>query len=155
MKKDIKRGQVWYHKPSIDASGHIQRGARPVIIVSNDRLNQSSSVVLAVPCTLQAKRNFPTHAMFIMNNQVSIALTEHVGPVNVDELTTHECTLENFVMDQVDHALLVSFGLREANIGSNNKSAHLSSCCEQDTSIDNIEGPNPATRCSRRCIPGV
>ena len=111
MGKNIKRGQVWYHVPAVTPTGHIQKGPRPVIIVSNNQCNDNSSVLLAVPCTTQIKKNFPTHVMFIMNKQVSIALTEQAGPINVDELTNMKYVLEDYIMDQVDSALKISFGL--------------------------------------------
>lgn len=111
MGKNIKRGQVWYHVPAVTPTGHIQKGPRPVIIVSNNQCNDNSSVLLAVPCTTQIKKNFPTHVMFIMNKQVSIALTEQAGPVNVEELTNLKYVLEGYIMDQVDAALKISFGL--------------------------------------------
>lgn len=114
INKSIRRGQVWFHKPQYTPTGHIQKGCRPVIIVSNDHLNQSSGVVLAVPCTTQLKRNFPTHVLFIMHNQVSVALTEQMGPVNVDELTSFEYNLEEYIMNQVDEAIKVSLGLAPA-----------------------------------------
>lgn len=113
MQKVIRRGQVWFHVPTVTPSGHIQKGPRPVIIVSNDKLNSSSSVVLAVPCTTQMKRNFPTHALFIMDGSASVALTEQMGPVNVDELVNHKYTLEGYVMDQVDEALKISLGFSD------------------------------------------
>jgi mRNA interferase MazF len=111
MIKNIKRGQVWYHVPTVTPAGHIQKGPRPVIIVSNNQCNENSPVVLAVPCTTQIKKNFPTHVMFIMNKQVNIALTEQAGPVNVDELTNLRYVLEDYIMDQIDNALKIAFGL--------------------------------------------
>lgn len=111
MQKSIKRGQVWYYKPSVPSSGSIQRGPRPVVIVSNDVLNETSSVVLGIPCTTQTKRNFPTHTLFIMNNRVSVALAEQIMPVNVDELTTLEYILEDYIMRQIDESLLSALSL--------------------------------------------
>ena len=112
MNKNVKRGQVWFYRPSIERPGHIQRGPRPVIIVSADAINEHSSIVLAVPCTSQIKRNYPSHALFIMNNTVSVALTEQAGPVCVDELVECKLTLPKYVMDQVDNALSISYGLK-------------------------------------------
>lgn len=111
MAKVIKRGQVWFYSPKAELPGSIQRGPRPVIIVSNDILNQTSSVVLGVPCTTQIKRNFATHTLFIMNKRVSVALTEQIMPVNVEDLTTLEYILEDYVMRQVDEALLAAIAL--------------------------------------------
>lgn len=112
MNKDIKRGQVWFYRPSVERPGHIQKGPRPVIIVSNDMMNQHSSIVLAVPCTTQIKRNYPTHSMFIMNNQVSVALAEQAGPVCVNELVECKTTLPKYIMDSIDNALSVAYGLK-------------------------------------------
>lgn len=112
MNKDIKRGQVWFYKPSIERPGHIQKGPRPVIIVSADVINEHSSIVLAVPCTSQIKRNYPSHVLFVMNNGVSVALTEQAGPICVDELIEYKTTLPKYVMDQIDNALSMSYGLK-------------------------------------------
>lgn len=116
MQKVIKRGQVWFYKPSVAPSGSIQGGPRPVIIVSNDVLNRTSSVVLGVPCTAQIKRNFATHALFIMNRRVSVALAEHIMPINVDELTTLEYTLEDYTMKHIDEAILTALALNSNTV---------------------------------------
>lgn len=121
MVKNIKRGQVWFYKPAVVSSGSIQRGPRPVIIVSNDILNKTSSVVLGIPCTTQIKRNFATHALFIMHNRVSVALAEQIMPVNVNELTTLEYILEDYVMKQIDDALMATlFANSPSSGGSQN-----------------------------------
>lgn len=112
MNKNVKRGQVWFYRPSIERPGHIQRGPRPVIIVSADAINEHSSIVLAVPCTTQIKRNYPSHTLFVMNNTVSVALTEQAGPVCIDELVECKLTLPKYVMDQIDNALSISYGLK-------------------------------------------
>lgn len=111
LNTNIKRGQVWYHVPTVTSSGHIQKGPRPVIIVSNNQCNENSPVLLAVPCTTQIKKNFPTHVMFIMNKQVNIAQTDQAGPVNVEELTNIKYILEDYVMERIDEALKIAFGL--------------------------------------------
>lgn len=112
MSKNIKRGQIWFYRPSVERPGHIQKGPRPVIIVSNDTMNEHSPIVLAVPCTSQLKRNYPTHVLFVMNNGVSVALTEQAGPVCADELIEFKFTLPSYVMDQIDNALSISYGLK-------------------------------------------
>lgn len=112
MHKNIKRGQVWYYVPTVTPSGHIQKGPRPVVIVSNDRINETSSVVLAVPCTTQIKRNFPTHTLFILNRTVSIALAEQMMPINVDELTDLKATLEGYIMEQIDESIKITLGYK-------------------------------------------
>ena len=67
MNNRPQRGEVWYYKPSYKGSdkGHIQSGARPVVIVSNNLCNDNSSVLLAVPCTTKPKKNLPTHTLTV------------------------------------------------------------------------------------------
>lgn len=108
---NIRRGQVWYHTPSYETTGHIYKGRRPVVIVSNDQLNANSSVVLAVPCTSKPKRNYPTHVMFSMNGESATAMTEQAGPVNVADLTNHVYTLERYIVDLIDVAVQYSYGI--------------------------------------------
>lgn len=136
INKSIRRGQVWFYKPTVTPTGHIQKGPRPVVIVSNDHLNQSSDVVLAVPCTTQIKRNFPTHALFIMKGKVNVALTEQMGPVNVDELTHLEYTLEEYIMNQVDEAIKVSLDFTKI---ATNKTDDTTYSQPVDKPVDNTE----------------
>lgn len=110
-KNNIKRGQVWFYVPRVEPVGHIQKGPRPVIIVSNNHCNEHSPVVLAVPCTTQIKKNFPTHVMFIMDKQVNIAQADQAGPVNVDELVNIKYFLEEYIMERIDEAIKIAFGL--------------------------------------------
>lgn len=126
MDKTIRRGDVWFYKPTAYSTGHVQRGPRPVVIVSNDKLNSTSDVVLAVPCTSQIKRNFPTHALFIMNGKVNVALTEQVGPVNVNELSNLMYTLEEYVMEQINQALNISLSFKPVPGNNQNRVANLS-----------------------------
>ena len=108
----IRRGDVWFYKPEVERPGHIQKGQRPVIIVSNNLCNENSEVLLAIPCTTQIKKNFPTHVLFIMNNTVNIALAEQCQAITVDELVDYKFTLPGWIMDQVDEALGVALGLK-------------------------------------------
>ena len=51
----MNRGEVW--DASLDPTeGSEQAGIRPIIIVSRNAINTSSSVVLAVPCTTYRTR---------------------------------------------------------------------------------------------------
>lgn len=57
----VHRMELWWAAlPTVP--GHVQRGTRPVVIVSNDLGNASSPVVSVVPCTTQRhKPALPTH----------------------------------------------------------------------------------------------
>lgn len=146
--KHIKRGQVWFYKPSAITAGSIQRGPRPVVIVSNDVLNKTSSVVLGVPCTTQLKRNFPTHALFIMHGRVSVALTEQIMPINVNELTTLEYILEDHIMKQVDQALMSSLAL-DSNTSNSSHSGAPAIAEPVDNYVDNVDKKPTGTQTAK------
>lgn len=112
MRDNIKRGQVWWYKPARGQHGSIQGGPRPVIIVSNNKCNQHSPILLVVPCTASIKKDLPTHVIFSLDNRINVAMTEQAGPIAVDELVNFRCTLTDEVMKKVDRALFVAFGLR-------------------------------------------
>ena len=142
MNKNIKRGQVWYYVPTVTPSGHIQKGPRPVVIVSNDRINETSGVVLAVPCTTQVKRNFPTHSLFILDRTVSIALAEQMMPINVDELTDLKATLDDYIMEQIDEAIKVTLGFKPVPF---TRPANNSNECEHANDSDENFDNSPHT----------
>lgn len=110
MGKTIRRGEVWFHKPTYSPSGHILRGSRPVIVVSNEQLNRVSEVVLGVPCTTRIRKNFPTHVLLVINDTVSCALTDQVGPYNIHELENRMYVLEDYKMKEIDNALDITLG---------------------------------------------
>ena len=115
MKRTVRRGDIYYAKldPHI---GSEQGGTRPVLILSNDTGNRFSPTVIAAAITSQqTKANLPTH---ITLNAVdsglardSIVLLEQVRTLDKHRLKERMGRLDDNSMDQVDHALSISFGL--------------------------------------------
>lgn len=60
----MKRGEVWDADLN-PVEGSEQAGVRPVVIVSRNAINDSSPVVVAVPCTTfrPGRRIYPTHVL--------------------------------------------------------------------------------------------
>ena len=59
--REVKCGEIWMAKMS-EQDGSIQGGCRPVFIISNDKNNQYSTIVNAIPFTTKMnKRNLPCH----------------------------------------------------------------------------------------------
>lgn len=107
---DIRRGQVWWWNCPDHNRAHIEQGARPVVIISNDVCNTHSPVVTVVPLTTSAKRPYPQQAPLIFNNSMSVALGDQITCVPVDELDRFVGTLADFQMEQVDRAVSVQLG---------------------------------------------
>ena len=53
----MRRFEIWMaNLPKHDEESHVQRGRRPVVIVSNDIINDTSTVVTVVPITSKMKK---------------------------------------------------------------------------------------------------
>ena len=116
----IKRGDMFYADLS-PVIGSEQGGIRPVLIIQNDLGNKYSPTVIAAAITSQKnKAKLPTHIEIdskscgLKNNSVVLAeqirtidksrLKEKIGHINDDK-----------IIDKVNNALGVSFGLEESN----------------------------------------
>ena len=110
----VHRGDIYYADLS-PVVGSEQGGVRPVLIVQNDVGNRFSPTVIAAAITSQqTKANLPTH---ITLNAVdsglardSIVLLEQVRTLDKHRLKERMGRLDDNSMDQVDHALSISFG---------------------------------------------
>lgn len=107
---EIKRGQVWWWACPDHNREHIQRGTRPVVVVSNDVCNQASGVVTVVPFTTRVRKPYPQQVPVVFGDEISIALADQLTSISVNELHRYICDLRDFQMDQVDRAIAVHLG---------------------------------------------
>ena len=108
---DIKRGDIFYIANSkYYATDPENEAGRPAIIVSNDILNKSSSVVEVVYLTTRDKKPMPTHVGIICKIP-STALCETIYTVTKDRIGDFikSCSAEE--MAAIDKAMAVSLGL--------------------------------------------
>lgn len=113
----ILRGQVWWWNCPFHNRDHIQKGTRPVVIVSNDTCNEMSSCVTVVTLTTKASDAYPQQVPIVLDRRVSIALAEQMTTIPVRELGKYVTTLQQFQMDAIDRAILVQLGLVDARNG--------------------------------------
>ena len=64
--------------------GSIQCGYRPVIVIQNDKGNESSSTVIIIPLTSKVKHWMPTHAIIGTHTGIEAEITEKE---DIEELT--------------------------------------------------------------------
>jgi len=112
---NIRRGDIYYADLS-PVVGSEQGGVRPVLIVQNDVGNKYSPTVIAAAITSQTeKSHMPTHIRLSPVQcglqKDSIVLLEQIR--TLDKRRLKECMgrLEESVMDKVDQAISISFGL--------------------------------------------
>mgnify|MGYP004926474963 FL=1 len=116
MDTSVKRGDIYYADLS-PVVGSEQGGIRPVLIIQNDTGNRYSPTVIAAAITSQTgKARLPTHIALPVNencglNRDSIILLEQVRTLDKKRLRERMGHVEEQVMEKVDTAIAVSFGL--------------------------------------------
>ena len=116
MDINVKRGDIYYADLS-PVVGSEQGGVRPVLIVQNDTGNRYSPTVIAAAITSQTnKAKLPTHIALSAPDyglpRDSVVLLEQIRTIDKRRLREHTGHADRSVMDQVDSALAVSFGLQ-------------------------------------------
>ena len=115
MDMTVKRGDIFYADLS-PVVGSEQGGTRPVLIVQNDMGNRHSPTVIAAAITSQMnKAKLPTHIELTGRNvgltKDSVVLLEQIRTIDKRRLREHMGRLDAAMMNKVDNAFAVSFGL--------------------------------------------
>ena len=112
----VKRGDIYYADLS-PVVGSEQGGVRPVLIIQNDTGNRYSPTVIAAAITSQTgKAKLPTHIDLPVDHSCglsrdSVVLLEQVRTLDKKRLREKMGHVEENVMEKVDLAIAVSFGL--------------------------------------------
>lgn len=111
----VRRGDIYYADLS-PVVGSEQGGLRPVLIVQNDTGNKHSPTVIAAAITSQTgKARLPTHISLTGSSyglsKDSVVLLEQIRTIDKRRLREHMGRLDDALMNQVDSAIAVSFGL--------------------------------------------
>lgn len=111
----IKRGDIFYADLS-PVIGSEQGGIRPVLIVQNDIGNKYSPTVIAAAITSQInKAKLPTHIEISAQEyglaRDSVILLEQIRTIDKKRLREKIGHLDDELMERVNEALSVSFGL--------------------------------------------
>ncbi|MDO5556417.1 MAG: type II toxin-antitoxin system PemK/MazF family toxin [Clostridia bacterium] len=114
----IKRGDMFYADLS-PVIGSEQGGIRPVLVIQNDTGNKYSPTVIVSAITSQLNKNrLPTHieldsTEFGLKSD-SVILTEQIRTIDKSRLKEKIGHIDdNIVMNKINGALGVSFGLEE------------------------------------------
>jgi len=111
----IKRGDIFYADLS-PVIGSEQGGIRPVLIVQNDIGNKYSPTVIASAITSQInKAKLPTHIELSAKDyglpKDSVILLEQIRTIDKKRLREKIGHLDDELMEKVNDALSISFGL--------------------------------------------
>lgn len=111
----VKRGDIFYADLS-PVIGSEQGGLRPVLIVQNDVGNKYSPTVIAAAITSRLdKVKLPTHIDVYASNfglaKDSVILLEQIRTIDKKRLREKMGHLDELLMQKVNDAITVSFGL--------------------------------------------
>ena len=120
MDTTVRRGDIYYADLS-PVVGSEQGGVRPVLIVQNNVGNRYSPTVIAAAITSQInKAKMPTHITVGAPNygltKDSIILTEQIRTLDKKRLRERMGRVDSAVMEKVDAAIAVSFGLTGSHL---------------------------------------
>lgn len=113
--EQIHRGDIFYADLS-PVVGSEQGGVRPVLIVQNDVGNRHSPTVIAAAITSQTnKARLPTHIELSGQScglsRDSVVLLEQIRTIDKKRLKEHMGRIDEGLMNRIDGAIAVSFGL--------------------------------------------
>ncbi len=111
----VKRGDIYYADLS-PVVGSEQGGVRPVLIIQNDIGNKYSPTVIATAITSRInKAKMPTHIELDANgyglSKDSVVLAEQIRTIDKQRLREKIGHLDDNLMNRVNEALEISFGL--------------------------------------------
>ena len=126
--REIHQGQIYHALIPESRHGSIQAGYRPVIIVSADWLNRTSSVFTVAELTTSLKNpTMSVHYVLPMMPglpQRSMVLGEATARLIRDDLVKYRCTVPPDIYKNVDRA--VRCGMRNRNRHKNRKQSRQS-----------------------------
>ena len=107
----MTRGEIYFIKNNKQEGGNKPCPDRPAVIVSNDMLNATSSVVEVVYMTTQPWNDMPTHVITRGMGSPSTITCEQIYSVNKFRLGQYAGTLSDDELKAVDAALAISLGI--------------------------------------------
>ena len=113
----VRRGDIFYADLS-PVVGSEQGGLRPVLIIQNDVGNRYSPTVIAAAITSRmGKTKLPTHIDIYADRvglqKDSVILLEQIRTLDKKRLREKMGHLDDDIMEEVNNAIAVSFGLHE------------------------------------------
>ena len=112
--KIVKRGEIYYADLS-PVVGSEQDGTRPVLVIQNDTGNKFSPTTIVAAITSKSdKVKLPTHVIVHADGLEveSVVLLEQIRTIDKQRLIRYSGRLDKTAMGQVDHAIIVSFGIK-------------------------------------------
>lgn len=155
MERAILRGDMYYADLS-PVVGSEQGGVRPILIIQNNIGNKHSPTTIVAAITGRVKPELPTHISLAGMPELekdSIVLLEQIRTIDKRRLNNYIGTLDEVLMNEINHALAVSIGLH----GNINQPLIMSLCptCAQqfyDSPVHTIKRVDPKQKIKELCM---
>ncbi|MEN8908133.1 MAG: type II toxin-antitoxin system PemK/MazF family toxin [Clostridiales bacterium] len=105
----VRRGQIWLADLN-PIKGREQAGKRPVLVVSDDGLNQGTSELVIIVPTTTKFRNLSLHIKIDLKKR-SFLMMEQLRSISVDRLVKFLGDLDENKMNKVDNILKMILSL--------------------------------------------
>jgi len=114
MNRVVQRGDIFWANLDPTIGVEIKK-VRPVIVVSNNAINQRSQLVIIVPLTTNVERLSPSHVLIPRGegglNQDSKALTEQIRAMDKQRLTGKIGALSERFLRLIEQAICNSLDM--------------------------------------------
>lgn len=145
----VKRGDIYYADLS-PVVGSEQGGLRPVLIIQNDVGNRYSPTVIAAAITSRmGKTRLPTHIDVYAERaglaKDSVILLEQIRTLDKRRLKEKMGHLDEGMMQEVNHAIAVSFGLGETGETAGSREERPYPAAAASIGVEGERRPNQAT----------
>lgn len=101
---NIYRGSVYWCN-IIRATGHVQKGYRPCVVISNDIGNAHAQIANVIPLTSQPRKPLPCHAEIFINGVKNTVLCEDIQTIDKNEVGELLAILTHEQMSEIEKAL--------------------------------------------------
>lgn len=109
--KDFPRKGELYYVSAAESTGSEIRGNRHAVIVSSDKLNKNSGVVMVVYVTTKNKSASRFHVDISTKQTHRVALCEQVFTVDKSRLCEYKGCIAPFHQENIDEALAYTLSL--------------------------------------------
>lgn len=111
MKAVFRKGIYW---AVLNGVRSVQKGTRPVLVISNDKGNYNSSIVTVVPITTRVKKPLPTHVRMPGKGVCKgIILCEQIVTISQSQLRDYITEADEALMCKVHKAIVIALNMGE------------------------------------------
>lgn len=112
MEQVYLRGDIVWVSNDIKANSSIQNGMRPYLIISNNKNNQYSDIITAVPLTTKYKKYMPTHHHILVNGKENTVLAEQITCISKNNIIKYIDTIEDDDLQKVEEKIKIQLELK-------------------------------------------